>query len=65
VQEVTDYESAKSSDTEKYREFFHLMLENGVYLPPSAFETNFVSIAHTDADIAQTIRSVKRAMGHL
>jgi glutamate-1-semialdehyde 2,1-aminomutase len=65
VQEVTDYESAKSSDTEKYREFFHLMLENGVYLPPSAFETNFVSTAHTDADIAQTIRSVKRAMGHL
>jgi glutamate-1-semialdehyde aminotransferase len=41
------------------------MLENGVYLPPSAFETNFVSTAHTNADIAQTIRAVKRAIGHV
>jgi glutamate-1-semialdehyde 2,1-aminomutase len=65
VQEVTDYATAKSSDTDKYREFFHLMLENGVYLPPSAFETNFVSTAHTDTDIAQTNRAVKSALDHI
>ena len=61
-QEVTDYASAKSSDTGKYRVFFRLMLENGVYLPPSAFETIFVSIAHTGADTAQTIRAVEKAL---
>jgi glutamate-1-semialdehyde 2,1-aminomutase len=65
VQEVTDYATAKSSDTRKYREFFHLMLESGVYLPPSAFETSLVSTAHTDADIAQTIRAAKRAMDRI
>jgi glutamate-1-semialdehyde 2,1-aminomutase len=63
--EVTDYATAKSSDTGKYREFFHLMLENGVYLPPSAFETIFVSTAHTGADIKYTIRAVEKALGRV
>lgn len=63
--EVTDYATAKSSDTGKYREFFHLMLENGVYLPPSAFETIFVSTAHTGADIKHTIRAVEKALGRV
>jgi len=61
-QEVTDYATAKSTDTGKYRVFFHSMLKNGIYLPPSAFETIFVSTAHTDTDTTQTIRAVEKAL---
>ena len=51
---VTDYESAKTSDQQRYAAFFHGMLERGVYLAPSQFEAAFVSLAHTEADIART-----------
>ena len=50
-QPVTDYESAKRADTAKFKQFFHGMLDRGIYLPPSQFEAAFVSAAHTDADI--------------
>jgi glutamate-1-semialdehyde 2,1-aminomutase len=53
---VVDYPSAKSTNTEQYSRFFHEMLRGGVYLPPSAFETIFVSAAHTQSDISQTIK---------
>jgi glutamate-1-semialdehyde 2,1-aminomutase len=53
---VTDYESAKKSDVEQFKRFFHHMLERGVYLAPSQFEAAFVSAAHTDDDIANTKR---------
>jgi len=52
---VTDYASAKQSDTARYATFFHAMLDRGVYLAPSQFETMFVSLAHTDEQIDQTI----------
>ena len=58
-EEVTDYESAKMSDTAKFGRFFHGMLERGVYLPPSQFEAMFVSAAHTDEDIARTVEAAK------
>ena len=58
-EEVTDYESAKTSDTAKFGRFFHGMLERGVYLPPSQFEAMFVSAAHTDEDIARTVEAAK------
>jgi glutamate-1-semialdehyde 2,1-aminomutase len=51
---VIDYESAKRSDTAKFRAFFHHMLERGIYLAPSQLEAAFVSTAHTDPDIATT-----------
>ncbi len=50
---VTDYASARRSDTKRYARYFHAMLERGVFLAPSQFEAAFVSLAHTDADIAQ------------
>jgi glutamate-1-semialdehyde 2,1-aminomutase len=53
-QPVTDYESAKRSDTAKFARFFHWMLDHGVYLAPSQFEAGFVSAAHTDEDIRAT-----------
>ncbi|MCC6585783.1 MAG: glutamate-1-semialdehyde 2,1-aminomutase [Bryobacterales bacterium] len=56
-QPVTDYESAKKSDTARFGKFFHHMLESGVYLAPSQFEAGFVSAAHTEADIAATVEA--------
>lgn len=52
---VTDYDSAASSDLEAFKIYFHSMLEQGIYLPPSQFETNFISLAHTPEDIQKTI----------
>ena len=52
---VTDWESAKRSDTARFREFFHWMLDHEVYLAPSQFEAGFVSAAHSEADIARTV----------
>jgi glutamate-1-semialdehyde 2,1-aminomutase len=51
---VTDYETAKGSDTEAFKKFFHFMLDRGVYLPPSQFESAFMSAAHTEQDIRRT-----------
>ncbi|HEV8617367.1 MAG TPA: glutamate-1-semialdehyde 2,1-aminomutase [Methylomirabilota bacterium] len=48
---VSDYASARRSDTARYGRFFHAMLERGVYLAPSQFEAAFVSLAHTEGDI--------------
>ena len=58
-QPVTDYESAKRSDTERFKRFFHGMLEHGIYLPPSQFEAAFVSTAHSDADIECTVAAAR------
>ena len=53
-EEVSDYESALSSDTERYADWFGYLLDHGIYTAPSQFEAMFVSDAHTDADIAYT-----------
>ncbi|MHB1133833.1 MAG: glutamate-1-semialdehyde 2,1-aminomutase [Chloroflexota bacterium] len=61
-QPVTDYVSAKAVDTRIYGRFFHAMLQNGVYLAPSQFETAFMSLAHSDEDIAATIAATAKAL---
>lgn len=53
------------TDKERFNKFFHLMLDAGIYLGPSAFEAGFVSIAHTDEDIALTIAAAKKAFAQL
>jgi glutamate-1-semialdehyde 2,1-aminomutase len=58
---VTDYASALKSDTAAYGRFFHAMRRAGVYLPPSQFECWFVSVAHTDEQIEQTIEAAAGA----
>jgi glutamate-1-semialdehyde 2,1-aminomutase len=58
---VRNYEEAKRSDTAEFAKFFHQLLENGVYFPPSQFEASFVSAAHTPEDIAYTNRMVRAA----
>jgi glutamate-1-semialdehyde 2,1-aminomutase len=52
---VTNWESAKRSDTGKFGSFWRAMLDQGVYLAPSQFEAAFLSAAHTEADIRKTI----------
>jgi len=56
---VTDFQSAKRSDVARFAEFFHWMLDRGVYLPPSRFEAAFVSAAHTEEDIHRTVEAVR------
>lgn len=51
----TSYTEVMACDKNAFNRFFHAMLDNGIYLAPSAFEAGFVSAAHTEADIAQTI----------
>ncbi|PYX33132.1 MAG: glutamate-1-semialdehyde-2,1-aminomutase [Acidobacteria bacterium] len=58
---VTDWTSAAKSDSEAFGRFFRAMLENGVYLPPSQFEAAFMSAAHTEQDVQQTIAAAKQA----
>jgi len=58
---VTDYDSAKRCDTARFGRFFRAMLERGIYLPPSQFEAAFVSAAHSDEDIQQTIAAAREA----
>jgi len=60
-QPVTDYESAKRSDTARFGTFFRAMLERGIYLPPSQFEAAFVSAAHSEEDIAKTAAAARDA----
>ncbi|MCU6434715.1 glutamate-1-semialdehyde 2,1-aminomutase [Undibacterium sp. Jales W-56] len=59
------YASVMASDKEKFNRFFHLMLDAGVYLAPSAFEAGFVSAQHDDAVIAATIEAAKQAFAQL
>ena len=59
---VTDYASAAKADTAKYAAFYRGMRERGVYLAPSQFEATFVSLAHTDADIAATLDAADEVM---
>ena len=56
---VTDWESAKKCDTARFGKFFHFMLERGVYLAPSQFEAGFVSAAHSEEDIRETVEAAR------
>jgi glutamate-1-semialdehyde 2,1-aminomutase len=58
-QPVTDYDSAKTSDTARFGDYFRFMLDHGVYLAPSQFEAAFLSAAHTDEDITRTIEAAR------
>lgn len=61
--EVNDYDSATSSDTEKYAKFFNYLLENGIYIAPSQYEAMFVSMAHSDEDIEKTCKVIESYKG--
>ena len=63
--EVFDFESAKKSNIERFNQFFHSMLDQGIYLPPSQFEAAFISAAHTENDIDRTIEAASKALNFL
>ena len=62
---VTSFKQAMACDGEKFKRFFHLMLEEGVYLAPSSFEASFLSTAHTDDIIEQTLAAADRCFAQL
>jgi glutamate-1-semialdehyde 2,1-aminomutase len=59
--QITNYQQATQCDIAAFKRFFHLMLEQGVYLAPSAYEAGFLSIAHSDDDLEYTIAAAKKA----
>ncbi len=61
TKKVSNYIDAKSSDQNKFKRWFIAMLERGIYLPPSQYETIFVSLAHTDEDFAKTLDAAESA----
>lgn len=62
---VSDFAGAMACDQEKFKLFFHAMLDKGIYLAPSAFEAGFVSASHTDEDIEQTLTAARSVFSSL
>lgn len=58
---VTSFTQACACDIERFKRFFHLMLDQGVYLAPSAYEAGFISNAHSERDLADTIAAAAKA----
>ncbi|EGV05953.1 glutamate-1-semialdehyde-2,1-aminomutase [Haemophilus pittmaniae HK 85] len=63
--QVTSYAEVMQCDTEKFKVFFHKMLDQGVYLAPSAFEAGFMSLAHSEQDIEKTLAAADVAFAAL
>ena len=63
--DIITFEDVMASDAARFNRFFHLMLEGGVYLAPSAFEAGFTSIAHGDAELQITLDAAERAFAAL
>lgn len=61
AEEIINFEQSGAVDVDRFKVFFHAMLERGVYLAPSAYEAGFVSSAHTEEHIAATINAAREA----
>ena len=59
---VTDYRQALKTDTERFAVFFKSMLKHGIYIEPSAFESLFLSTAHSDVDLERTAKAFKKSL---
>ncbi len=57
---MTNYESAKTSDTRAFADYCNYMLEHGIYLAPSQFEAMFLSLAHTEELLNETLQTVEQ-----
>jgi glutamate-1-semialdehyde 2,1-aminomutase len=64
-EKITTYAQAVACDGEKFKKFFHFMLEEGVYLAPSAFEASFLSTAHTEKELDFTLAAADRCFAKL
>ena len=65
VKEIVTFKDVMTSDADRFKRFFHLMLEGGVYLAPSAFEAGFTSIAHGDDELKLTLDAAEKAFAAL
>ncbi|PJG58260.1 glutamate-1-semialdehyde 2,1-aminomutase [Aeromonas cavernicola] len=63
--DITRYEQVTRCDMERFKRFYHLMLEEGVYLAPSAYEAGFLSLAHGDKEIEHTLAAAERSFAKL
>ena len=63
--DIVTFDDVMGSDAERFKRFFHLMLDGGVYLAPSAFEAGFTSIAHGQTELALTLDAAERAFAEL
>ena len=59
---VRNFQEALNSDTGKFTKFFQKMLKEGIYLPPSAFESLFLSTAHSEKDLEKTASAFRKAL---
>ncbi len=64
-EKVTCFADVQQCDIERFKRFFHLMLDEGVYLAPSAFEAGFTSLSHTEEEITKTLAAADRAFAKL
>lgn len=64
-EKVTCYQDVAKCDVERFKTFFHLMLEEGIYLAPSAFEASFTSLAHGEKEIQATLQAAERCFAKL
>jgi len=64
-QQVSQFAQVMECNADQFKQFFHLMLDQGIYLAPSAFEAGFISAAHSEADIATTIEAATNAFAKL
>ena len=64
-EQVTCYADVTRCDTERFKQFFHLMLEEGIYFAPSAYEAGFMSLAHSPEDIDRTVEAARRSFAKL
>ena len=60
-QRVSSFSQVTACDADKFKAFFHHMLERGIYLAPSAFEAGFISVTHSDQDISDTVQAAAAA----
>ncbi len=64
-EDVTNYDKARTSDLELFADYYRLMAEEGIYLPPSQFEGMFLSTAHTEEHIEKTIEAFHKVFAQL
>lgn len=63
--QISSFQQVSQCNIERFKQFYHGMLEHGVYLAPSAYEAGFVSSMHTQQDIAQTITAAEKVFKQL
>ena len=61
AEKITQYQQVMAADTERFKRFFHILLNKGIYLAPSAFESSFISAAHRDKEINKTLELIEQA----